>query len=108
MTEMKPDNASDLPPATFAAHAATAAKEGGSYGMLTDGLRALAEHDEQLGASNAVGLRLLAEVQAIADARRRRTMRLSLAAAATLATVLAVPAWRSLQSRPDLPVAADG
>lgn len=75
---------------------------------LTDGLRALAEDDEQLGASNAVGLRLLAEVQAIADARRRRTMLLSLAAAATLATVLAVPAWRSLQSRPNLPTAADG
>ena len=75
---------------------------------LADGLRAVAEDDEQLGASNAVGLRLLAEVQAIAEARRRRTMRLSLAAAATLATVLAVPAWRSLQSRPDLPVAADG
>ncbi|MGH9241965.1 MAG: hypothetical protein ACRD3G_28300 [Vicinamibacterales bacterium] len=75
---------------------------------LADGLRALAEDDEQLGASNAVGLRLLAEVQAIADARRRRTMLLSLAAAATLATVLAVPAWRSLQSRPNLPTATDG
>jgi hypothetical protein len=72
-------------------------------GMLADGLRAVAEDDERLGASNAVGLRLLAEVQAIADARRRRTMVLSLAAAAALAAVLAVPAWRSLQPSPDVP-----
>ena len=75
---------------------------------LADGLRAVAQDDEQFGASSAVGLRLLAEVQAIANARRRRAMMLSLAAAAALATALAVPARRSLQSRPDLPVAADG
>ena len=74
---------------------------------VSEGLRAVAEDDEQLGASNAVGLRLLAEVQAIADARRRRTMVLSLASAAALATALAVPAWRTLQSRPD-PTVADG
>jgi hypothetical protein len=73
---------------------------------LTDGLRTVAEDDERLGTSNAVGLRLLAEVQAIADARRRRATVLSLAAAA-LATALAVPAWRSLQSG-DVPAAADG
>jgi hypothetical protein len=72
---------------------------------LADGLRAVAEDDERLGASNAVGMRLLAEVQAIADGRRRRTVVLSLAAAAALATALAVPAWRSLQSRPDVPAA---
>src|SRR5687767_11491712 len=92
---MTPHNASDLPP------------EGGSHGPLTDGLRAVAEDDEQLASSNAVGLRLLAEVQAIADARRRRTMMLSFAAAAALVAALAVPAWQSLQSRPG-PLAADG
>ena len=81
--------------------------EGESHGTLSDGLRAVAEDDDQLGASNAVGLRLLAEVQAIADARRRRTMGLSLAAAAVLVTALAVPVWRTLQSRPD-PAVADG
>jgi hypothetical protein len=80
---------------------------GGSYGALDEGLRSVAEDDERRGTSNAVGLRLLAEVQAIADARRRRTMVLSLAAAAALATALAVPAWRSLQSR-DVPAVADG
>jgi hypothetical protein len=74
---------------------------------LTAGLRAVAEDDEQLGASNAVGLRLLAEVQAIAAARRRRAMVLSLAAAAALLAALAVPAWRTLQLRPDS-VVADG
>jgi hypothetical protein len=77
--------------------------EGESDGTLTGALRAVAEDDERLGASNAVGLRLLAEVQAIADARRRRVMVLSLAAAAALATALAVPAWRSLQSPSDVP-----
>ena len=75
---------------------------------LADGLRAVAEDDEQLGSSNAVGLRLLAEVQAIADARRRRATVLSLAAAAALLAALAVPAWRSLQSRQDFPAGADG
>jgi hypothetical protein len=78
-------------------------KEQDSHNLLAAGLRTVAEDDEQLGASNAVGLRLLAEVQAIADARRRRTMVLSLAAAAVLATALAVPAWRSLHSRQDVP-----
>lgn len=77
--------------------------EGERHGTLADGLRAVAEDDERLGASNAVGLRLLAEVQAIADARRRRAMLLSLTAAAALGTALAVPAWRSLQSPPDVP-----
>jgi hypothetical protein len=71
---------------------------------LADGLRAVAEDDEQLAASNAVGLRLLAEVQAIANARRRRATVLSLAAAAVLLTALAVPAWRSLQTRQEVPV----
>ena len=97
---MKSQHANDLPP------------EGGSHatlahGTLADGLRAVAADEEQLGTSNAVGLRLLAEVQAIADARRRRAMVLSLAAAAALLTALAVPAWRTLQSRPE-PAVTDG
>lgn len=82
-------------------------KEQDSQALLTAGLRAVAEEDERLGSSNAVGLRLLAEVQAIADARRRRALVLSLAAAAALFAALAVPAWRSLQSRQDLPAGAD-
>jgi hypothetical protein len=77
--------------------------DGESHGTLADGLRSVAEDDERLGASNAVGLRLLAEVQAIADARRRRTMAISLAAAAALAAVIAVPAWRALQAPADVP-----
>jgi hypothetical protein len=82
-------------------------KEQDSQARLTAGLRAVAEDDERLGSSNAVGLRLLAEVQAIANARRRRTTVLSLAAAAALAAAVAVPAWRSMQSRADLPVTVD-
>jgi len=39
-----------------------------SEDALTKGLRAVAEDDERLGSSSAVGLRLLAEVQAIAQA----------------------------------------
>jgi hypothetical protein len=81
-------------------------KEQDAHSLLKAGLRAVAADDEQLGASNAVGLRLLAEVQAIADARRTRVVVISLAAAALLA-VLAVPAWRTLQSRP-APAVADG
>ena len=80
--------------------------EGERHGALTDGLRAVAEDDERLGASNAVGMRLLAEVQAIADARRKRTMAISLAAAAALLAALSVPAWRALQAKPD-PAVAD-
>ena len=83
-------------------------KEQESQALLTAGLRAVAEDDERLGSSNAVGLRLLAEVQAIANARRRRATVLSLAAAAALLAALAVPAWRSLQSRADVSVAGDG
>jgi hypothetical protein len=69
---------------------------------LSAGLRAVAEDDEQLGASSAVGMRLLAEVQAIANAKRRRAMVLSLGAAAALVLAL-VPAWRSFQSTGDRP-----
>lgn len=77
-------------------------QEGGSHGSfspeLMAGLRAVAEDDERLGASSAVGLRLMAEVQAIANARRRRTIALSLAAAAAFVAAISVPAWRSLQT----------
>ena len=80
-------------------------KEQDAHNLLKAGLRSVAEDDEQLGASSAVGLRLLAEVQAIADARRRRTMVFSLAAAAALLATLAVPVWRTLRSQPDPAVA---
>jgi hypothetical protein len=69
-----------------------------SQDALTKGLRAVAEDDERLGSSSAVGLRLLAEVQAIAQARRRRALVLSLSAAAVLAIAALVPAWRLWQS----------
>ena len=65
---------------------------------LMAGLRAVAEDDDRLGASSIVGLRLMAEVQAIANARRRRTIALSLGAAAALVVAISVPAWRSLQA----------
>ena len=77
---------------------------------LSAGLRAVAEDDEQLGASSAVGMRLLAEVQAIASAKRRRAMVLSLSAAAALVVGVAVPASRLFQSTddrsqpPDVPI----
>jgi hypothetical protein len=70
----------------------------GSHEALIAGLRAVAEADERLGTSNAVGLRLLAEVQAIANARRRRAIAVSLSAAAALLVAISVPAWRSLQA----------
>ena len=72
---------------------------------LAAGLRAVAEDDERLGTSNAVGLRLMAEVQAIANARRRRAMVLSLGAAATLLLAISIPAWRSLQAPSTAPAA---
>src|SRR5262245_36313404 len=78
-----------------------------SQDALTKGLRAVAEDDERLGSSAAVGVRLLAEVQAIADARRRRALVLSLGAAAAMLVAVAVPAWRLLRPEPTSPVAAD-
>ena len=69
--------------------------------LLRSGLRAVAADDERFGTSSAVGLRLLAEVQAIAEARRRRRMILSLSAAAALLIAAFVPAWRSWQSISD-------
>ena len=66
--------------------------------MLTAGLRAVAEDDERFGSSSAVGLRLLAEVQAIANARRRRALAFSLSAAAAVLIAVAVPTWRAWQA----------
>ena len=58
---------------------------------LTRGLRAVADDDEQLRASSAVGMRLMAEVQGIGHVRRRRRMAMSIAVAAPiLAATLAV------------------
>ena len=74
-------------------------KENNSRDLLGEGLRAVAEDEQQLGSSSAVGLRLLAEVQAIATARRRRAVILSLSAAAVLAIAILVPTWRSWQSQ---------
>src|SRR4026208_1452269 len=69
-----------------------------SQDALTKGLRAVAEDDERLGSSAAVGLRLLAEVQAIAEARRRRALVLWLGAAAAVLIAVLVPAWRVWQA----------
>ena len=68
-----------------------------SEDALTAGLRAVAEDDEQRGASSRVGMRLLAEVQGIAATRRRRTALLSLSAAAAVLIAVLVPGWRMLQ-----------
>ena len=102
---MKRSDSMDLPP------------KGGSHGrselggshdpLLTAGLRAVAEDDERFGSSSAVGLRLLAEVQAIADARRRRALILSLSAAAAVLIAVLVPAWRSWQASVNQPPAED-
>jgi hypothetical protein len=72
---------------------------------LAAGLRTVAEDDERLGTSSAVGLRLLAEVQAIANARRRRNTALSLGAAAALMLAISVPAWRLVQEPATAPAA---
>ena len=85
-------------------------KQHKSHDTLNAGLRAVAEDDEQLGASSAVGMRLLAEVQSIANARRRRAMVLSLSAAAALVIGVAVSASRLFWSAddrsqpPDVPI----
>ena len=74
-----------------------------SQDALTKGLRAVAEDDERFGSSSAVGLRLLAEVQAIADARRRRALVLSLSAAAAVLIAVLVPAWSVWQASVNQP-----
>lgn len=72
------------------------------YDSLNAGLRAVAEDDEHDGTSSGVSMRLLAEVHAIGAARRRRTMLLSLSAAAAVLLAVSIPAWRALSS-PDQP-----
>ncbi len=67
-----------------------------SHDPLTSGLRAVAEDDERYGTSSAVSMRLLAEVHALGAARRRRTMLLSLGAAAAVILAVSIPAWRAL------------
>jgi hypothetical protein len=74
-----------------------------SQGVLTKALKAVAEDDERLRSSSAVGLRLLAEVQAIAEARRRRALFLSLSAAAAVLIAVLVPAWRAWQASVNQP-----
>jgi len=103
---MKRTDSRDLPP-KGGSHGES--EFGGSHGsseldgrhneeLLTAGLRAVAEDDERFGSSSAVGLRLLAEVQAIGDAKRRRTLVLALSAAAAVLIAVLVPAWRVWQT----------
>lgn len=112
---MKRSDSRDLPP-EGGGHRSS--ELGGSHGknelggshnesLLTAGLRAVAEDDERFGSSSAVGLRLLAEVQAIADAKRRRTLVLGLSSAAAVLIAVLVPTWRSWQSAADQPQQAD-
>jgi hypothetical protein len=67
-----------------------------SRDSLTAGLRAVGEDDERYGTSSAVSMRLLAEVQAIGAARRRRAALISLGAAAVLLVAASVPVWRAI------------
>jgi hypothetical protein len=77
---------------------------------LTSALRAVAEADEALGASEAVEARLAAEVRSIARARQTRTRVVALAAAAVLFIAIALPVWQPLMPAGTDPVAgaADG
>jgi hypothetical protein len=72
-----------------------------SHDALSGGLRAVAEDDERYGTSSAVSMRLLAEVHAIGATRRRRTMLLSLGAAAAVILAVSIPAWRALSPSGD-------
>jgi hypothetical protein len=109
---MKRDESRDLPPKGGSYELGPKGgsyelgREGGSHGLQA-GLRAVAEDDERLGTSGAVGLRLLAEVQAIGAGRRRRTLILSLSAAAAVLIGVLVPTWRLWQSAADQPRQAD-
>ena len=67
---------------------------------LTAALRALAEDEAGAGASSAVEARLLAEVRAIAWARRRRTYLAVMALAAALFLAVGVGMWRTTAHRP--------
>ena len=102
---MKQFDSRDLPPAGGLYEKS---ELGGSHdGLLTAGLRAVAEDDERFGSSSAVGLRLLAEVQAIAEARRRRALVLSLSAAAAVLVAVLVPTWWLWRSSVDQPQQAE-
>lgn len=65
-----------------------------STNPLSSALRAVAEDEERLATSSAVGMRLLAEVETIARTRRRRRTVLSLAAAAAVLMGTGA-AWRT-------------
>jgi hypothetical protein len=67
--------------------------------MLEMGLKAVAEDEATLGASNEIEQRLLAEVRAIGVARRRRARAVALAIAAVLTIAVAIPAWRVASTR---------
>jgi hypothetical protein len=82
-------------------------KPSDSHSLLAAGLRAVAEDDERYGTSSAVGMRLLAEVHAIAATRRRRATQLALSVAAAVVLAVSVAAWRMLSPSSDpLPVDA--
>jgi hypothetical protein len=66
---------------------------------LTRALRAVAEDDETLGASEGVEARLLAEAHVIARERRRHVYTAAGAVAAALLATIAVPAWRAARVR---------
>lgn len=68
---------------------------------LTNALRALAEHDARAGASADVEVRLLSEVRALAQARRRTHMKLY-AIAAVLVMAVTVPLWQLTERPPEV------
>jgi hypothetical protein len=65
---------------------------------LARSLRAVAEDEEQLRSSSAVGMRLLAEVHGIGQARRRRTTAISLSSVAAMLVLVAV--WGGFRGTP--------
>jgi hypothetical protein len=62
---------------------------------VDEGLRAIADEEQGASASSGVADALRAEVRAIAQARRRRTLAAALATAALLTVAVGVPAWRA-------------
>jgi hypothetical protein len=62
---------------------------------VDEGLRAIADEEQGASASSGVAGALRAEVRAIAQARRRRTLAAALATAALLTVAVGVPAWRA-------------
>lgn len=113
---MKRSDSQDLPPDHLrqgyggpdgGSHSNSELSESRTGSLLTAGLRAVAEDDERFGSSSAVGLRLLAEVHAMAEAKRRRTLVLALSAAAAVLIAVLVPTWWSWHSASDVPLQAD-